>query len=346
MNILDRDDNKLALEFYTEMGRDVRQFNSETYATNRLMLPPLVIGLLLLYGNVEKFLGVEFQNAEVVHSLVWFGCVMISLIWICNMSRLAQLSQIDRQTLRESERKLGIKGHRKILETDKKMEKDIGVSKILRHSRLRFFSFGIYFFLLLFKLESMDFHGWLSFLNSIEGPIWWTIFLLIITIVTVYLSFSIYIVYLGRPLRFSHATPTERWDTRKRQFIDTRKRRGPACLLKWILYVVLAFLAILSVLIFVDLRQRPDANVHLERGLTYYAKGDYTEAIECFDNVIALESNGAGAYFNRGSAYYHKGDFARAIIDFDNVIALDSNNSDAREFRRKAQKEMTNSDNR
>lgn len=338
------DDNKLALEFYTEMGRDVRQFNSETYLTNRLMLPPLVIGLLLLYGDVEKFLGVEFQNPATVHSLVWFGCVMMSLIWICNMSRLAQLSQIDRQTLRESERKLGIKGHRKILEIDKKMEKDIGVSKILRHSRLRFFSFGMYFFLLLFKLESMGFHGWLSFLNSIEGPIWWAIFLLIITIVTVYLSFSIYAVYLGRPFRFWQATPTEHWDTRTRQFIDTKKRRAPACLLKWILYVILALLAILSVLIFVDLRQHPDANVHLERGLTYYAKGDYTEAIERFNNVIALESNSIGAYFNRGSAYFHKGDFARAIIDFDNVIALDSNNSDARKFRRKAQKEMTNSD--
>ena len=339
-----RDDNKLALEFYTEMGRDVRQFNSETYLTNRLMLPPLVIGLLVLYGDVEKFLGVEFQNPAVVHSLLWFGCVMMSLIWICNMSRLAQLSQIDRQTLRQSERKLGIKGHRKILEIDKKMEKDIGVSKILRHSRLRFFSFGIYFFFLLFKLESMDFHGVLSFLNSIEGPIWWAIFLLIITIVTVYLSFSIYAVYLGRPFRFWQATPTERWDARKRQFIDTKKRRGLVCVLKWILYGVLALLAILSVLIFVDLRQRPDATIHLEQGLKYYAKGDYTESIKCFDKVIALESNSTGAYFNRGSAYYYKGDFARAIINFDNVIALDSNNSDAREFRRKAQKELVNSD--
>ena len=212
-----RDDNKLALEFYTEMGRDVRQFNSETYLTNRLMLPPLVIGLLVLYGDVEKFLGVEFQNPAVVHLLLWFGCVMMSLIWICNMSRLAQLSQIDRQTLRQSERKLGIKGHRKILEIDKKMEEDLAMSRILRHSRLRFFSFGIYFFLLLFKLESMDFHGVLSFLNSIEGFIPWAAFLAIIAIITVCLSFSIYDLFLKTPFRLPRAIPTELWDTRKRQ---------------------------------------------------------------------------------------------------------------------------------
>ena len=94
---------------------------------------------------------------------------------------------------------------------------------------------------------------------------------------------------------------------------------------------------------FIDLRQHPDADIHLEQGLKYYAKGDYAESIKCFDRVIALESNSAGVYFNRGSAFYNRGDFVRAIIDFDKVIALDSNNSYAREFRRKAQKELVNS---
>ena len=148
------DEKKLMLELYKELGLEVRQFNSETYATNRLMLPPLIIGLLVLYGEVEKFLGVEFNNPEAIYQLVWFGSFAISLIWICNMSRLAQLSHWNLETQRECEHKLGIKGHKKIHEMDKKREKDSSVSKILRHSRLRLVGFGIYFspFILYIKI--------------------------------------------------------------------------------------------------------------------------------------------------------------------------------------------------
>ena len=84
------------------------------------MLPALVIGLLVLYGEVETFLGIEFKNPEAIHRLVWLGCVVISLIWICNMSRLAQLSHWHLETQRECERKLGLIGHRKIYKMDKK----------------------------------------------------------------------------------------------------------------------------------------------------------------------------------------------------------------------------------
>ena len=94
------DQNKLLLELYKEMGLEGRQHGLERQATNRLMVPPLVIGLLVLYGEVEKFLGVEFNNPEAIHQLVWFGCFAISLIWICNMSRLAQLSHWNLETQR------------------------------------------------------------------------------------------------------------------------------------------------------------------------------------------------------------------------------------------------------
>ena len=118
------------------------------------MLPPLVIGLLVLYGEVEKFLGVEFKNPEAIHQLVWLGCVVISLIWIANVSRLAQLTYWHRDTMRQCERKLKLRGHRKIAKIDGKSF----ISKVLRHSKLRLVGFGIYFSLLLhFILKSMDF---------------------------------------------------------------------------------------------------------------------------------------------------------------------------------------------
>ena len=108
------DENKLSLELYKELGLEVRQRSSERSATNRLMLPPLVIGLLVLYGEVGTFLGVEFNNPEAMHRLVWLGCVVISLIWICNMSRLAQLSHWHLETQRECECKLGLLGHKRL----------------------------------------------------------------------------------------------------------------------------------------------------------------------------------------------------------------------------------------
>lgn len=184
------EEKKLLLELYKELGIEVRHFNSEVYATNRLMLPPLVIGLLVLYGDVEKFLGVEFQNAEVVHQLVWFGCVPISLMWICNVSRLTQLVHLNRKTLRECECKLGLKGHRKIAEMDEKST----VSKVLRHSALRFTGFGIYFSLLLnFLLKSIfsdeGFIPWVTIGGSIGLSVW------------------VWYFYLKMPFRSSGQTP-------------------------------------------------------------------------------------------------------------------------------------------
>ena len=70
------DEKKLSLELYKELGLEVRQLGLETYATNRLMLPPLVIGLLMLYGAVEKFLGGQVVISRDALYLIWFGCAL------------------------------------------------------------------------------------------------------------------------------------------------------------------------------------------------------------------------------------------------------------------------------
>ena len=344
------EEKQLWLEEYKELGLEVRQFNSETYTTNRLMLPPLVIGLLVLYGEVDKFLGVEINNPDAVHQLVWFGCVVISLIWICNVSRLAQLSYLDRVTIRQREGNLGLKGHGNVYATDEKMVKDLPVTKILRHSRLRFIGFGIYFSLLLFKLKSMDFHGVLSFLNSIE---WWFI-LGIAIIVSAYVSGSIWYIYFKAPFCASQASPTELWDTKRRKFQDNKRQRFQMSM-NWIFqyimkptfqYIIpiIIFLGLfaLPILMYADLQEQPDANACLVRGLKNFAEGEYTEAIEDFNVAIAVDSNNAGAYFKRGSAYFKKREFANAIVDLDKAIALDPQNQSARDLRNKAQRELEN----
>ena len=138
-------------ELYKELGREVRQLNMETYATNRLMLPALVIGLLVLHGKVGSFFGITFKNPDAAYLLVWVGCLVISFIWIINMSRVAQLGRWHRQTAHKCESELELIGHRRIVALD-----DAFVPQFLRHSNLRFFGFGIYLFLLLVSFPLAD----------------------------------------------------------------------------------------------------------------------------------------------------------------------------------------------
>ena len=143
------------LELYKELGRETRQLNMETYATNRLMLPALVIGLLVLHGEVESFLGITFKNPDAAHLLIWFGCFVISFMWIFNMSRVAQLGRWNRETAHKCESDLGLIGNRKIVALDK-----VFVPQWLRHSNLRFFGFGLYLFLLLLSFPWREIICW------------------------------------------------------------------------------------------------------------------------------------------------------------------------------------------
>ena len=333
------DQKKLWLEEYKELGLEFRHLDSQVSATNRLMLPPLVIGLLVLYGKVNKFFGVEFNNPEAAHHLIWLGCFIISLIWVFNVSRLAQLVHSHLETRRENEPQLGLSGHTKIYNRDK----TVGVRKILRHNILRLIGFGIYFSLLLLKLKSMNFHGVPILHEFMEWDILWASIL-----VSVGLPVWIWYAYFYKLHRSSRATPTDIWDIKRRKFLDI-KRQKLLDIKKWIfdlIIPIIIFLGIFAILIlfFVNLQQRPDANVYLVGGLESFAKGEYDNSIKDFNKAIALDPNNPGAYFNRGSAYYHKEDFASAIIDFDKVIALDSNNSDARAFRSEAQRKLESSD--
>ena len=187
------DEKKLSLELYKELGLEVRQLGLETYATNRLMLPPLVIGLLILYGAVERFLGGQVEISRDVLYLILFGCALISLMWICKISRLAQLSHWHLETQKQCEYKLELIGHRKIVHRDENST----VSKFLRHSVLRFFGFGIYFSLLLnFPLKSIVSYN--AFIPRVA------------IIVSGILSIWIWYFYFKQPFRTSNKTPI-RW---------------------------------------------------------------------------------------------------------------------------------------
>ena len=80
--------------------------------------------------------------------------MIISLIWVFNVSRTAQLVHSHLETRRKNAEGFGLSGHTKIFMMDKKSPAPI----ILRHRNLRLIGFWIYFSLLLnFKFKFTTF---------------------------------------------------------------------------------------------------------------------------------------------------------------------------------------------
>lgn len=71
------------------------------------------------------------------------------------------------------------------------------------------------------------------------------------------------------------------------------------------------------------------AKAYYDRGLTYYTKGLYDNAISDYSKAIELESRLEVAYFNRGVVYYKKGDYDNAIVDYSNVLKINPRKWDA-----------------
>jgi tetratricopeptide (TPR) repeat protein len=65
------------------------------------------------------------------------------------------------------------------------------------------------------------------------------------------------------------------------------------------------------------------------KGLALGNLGKYNEAIECYDKVIEINSNHAGAWNNKGQALGNLGKYNEAIECYDKVIEIDHDNADA-----------------
>ena len=147
-NLNGSDEHKL-LELYKELGIDYRHFDRQMYIINLQMLPALVIGLLVLYGGIKKFVGIEFDTPDAVYPIVWIGCVLISLMWIIGVSRCSQVFHIHAKTRQQCECLLGLNAHRKIAQMDNQSKLPDWLK--MPHYKLRLGGFGLYFFLLLVR---------------------------------------------------------------------------------------------------------------------------------------------------------------------------------------------------
>ena len=190
------DEAKL-LELYKELGSDVRHFDRHIYIVNFQMVPALVIGLLALYGRINKFLAIEFEHPDAVYPIVWMGCVLISLMWIIAVSRFAQVFHIHMKTRQQCECLLGLNGHRKIGQMDEKSR----FSKWIRHYILRLVGFGLYLFLLLIRCP---FDNVIEFIEGIVGN---CCLYLLCLILSAAITYGIWRLYFYKKLKANYGSP-------------------------------------------------------------------------------------------------------------------------------------------
>ena len=58
-----------------------------------------------------------------------------------------------------------------------------------------------------------------------------------------------------------------------------------------------------------------DVEAHYNRGLAYYKKHEYRNAVKDYTKAIGLNPNIAAAYHNRGEAWLHLGEWNKARAD-------------------------------
>jgi len=81
-----------------------------------------------------------------------------------------------------------------------------------------------------------------------------------------------------------------------------------------------------------SLKIKPDdQDVLYNRGGTYYRKGNYDLAIEDLNAALKIEPDFHAALYYRGMAYYEKGNYGKATKDLETVLKIDPNNVEARE---------------
>jgi tetratricopeptide (TPR) repeat protein len=66
------------------------------------------------------------------------------------------------------------------------------------------------------------------------------------------------------------------------------------------------------------------ARFYNKRGMAYYSRSDYQQAMQDFDQALALDPAYAGAYLLRGMAYSACKEYQQAITDFDQALVLDA----------------------
>jgi tetratricopeptide (TPR) repeat protein len=67
-------------------------------------------------------------------------------------------------------------------------------------------------------------------------------------------------------------------------------------------------------------------NQHFEKAVKAYKEKDFEKAVEHFSNAIEISPNDAEIHYQRGITYFHLNKLSLALVDFDKAAELDPEN--------------------
>ena len=72
------------------------------------------------------------------------------------------------------------------------------------------------------------------------------------------------------------------------------------------------------------------AEESLAKANQFYAKGEYSQAAEIYENILKTNETAPELYYNLGNSYFKQDEIARAILNYERALRLAPNNADAR----------------
>jgi len=69
-----------------------------------------------------------------------------------------------------------------------------------------------------------------------------------------------------------------------------------------------------------------------KKGVDYFGRKNYSEALKWYNKAIELNPNCSDAYYNKGSALFELAKYAEAYVCFSKTIELDQNNLDLKAY--------------
>ena len=94
----------------------------------------------------------------------------------------------------------------------------------------------------------------------------------------------------------------------------------------WLVGLILATSII--VVITPALAQTVSPTEAMSAGNQSYEAGDYTQAIEIYETIVAAGIQDSALYYNLGNAYFKEGDLGRAILNYRRAYQLDPRDAD------------------
>jgi Tetratricopeptide repeat len=92
--------------------------------------------------------------------------------------------------------------------------------------------------------------------------------------------------------------------------------------------LALQMLLVISILFISQAAEEDKTEQWMDEAYDYYSSNRYDDAIDAFDNALALDEDNKEAWAGKGDAYYNLGDYANAVESYNRYFELDKTNAE------------------